>query len=174
VFQVSSIEFSGLSRSRKTVIASSIFLLIVSNLDLANDQISLFGLQIIISKENLISAGRILVALSLLGLIGAIAREAPRNFARFLRRRDAVWWEPIEKEIAKYHEYDPRHPEDDQHWMEWDDHAYLERTKRKERRLKIAGIGRQIAVILDTIRDIVLPILVAIVAVFFPELILSI
>lgn len=171
---LSNIDFTGLRRSRNAILSASVFLLVVSNITLASDRLNLFGLEFIVSINELVSVARVVLVLALLNLSGALVRESPKNLARFLRWRDEKWWLPIGEQIDEMHR--GQGPDDDyweQRGLDWDDEAYIERDVRKQKRLRVARWLRPISLTLSFTSYVIFPLALAFLSLFAPHLILQ-
>ena len=175
--ELNRIDFESEARSRRSVITLSILLLIFSNIVLKSDTLSILGLEIFISKHSIVAVLRLLLSISLIAFFFAHVEKAPIRLARYLRKKDEKWWQPIEQDIDDFYaqshpnyEYEMQQREAHEMSREWDDDARGERYKRKVRRQKIHSYYRPIATFTRTISRLVWPFALSAIALLRPEL----
>lgn len=170
------LSFDNEAKTRRQLISVSVVLLIFKNLELASNQLTLLGLEIIISKPSIVSATTVVLIITIIAFVFAFAEKFPKRYAHYKRRSDDKWWKPIEKEIDDYHNnQDPDREYSHQHDIDpdWDDMAYSEKSKRSQKRRKILNWYRPITTITRLVSNFLWPILIAAVSLFYPEIALE-
>ena len=178
IIQLNNLSFHNETKSRRSVIATAIFLLVVSNLSIASDSITLLGLEVLVSQTAIVAATRTVLIFCLIAFFLSWVELFPLRYARFRRNRDHDWWQPLKESIdqhyrdldpslddaREYHEFRRDNPD-------WDDEFYEEKHQRKLRRLAIIKAHRPIAFTVRSFSNFLWPILLSIIALFFPEVI---
>jgi hypothetical protein len=155
-------------------VSASIFLF--ANIELNTNVATLFGLEVLVSKDKIVAALQLLLIVCLIGFVLKYLEYAPRGIARLMRVRDERWWQPISIKIEKFQGREfSDYPDDDpndQYHPDWDDLEYEKRAIRKQRRQRVLGTYRQIATINQVIAQLFFPLAVAFLALRHPEFIL--
>ena len=169
---LASVSVENESKARKAVVAISIALILVSNLELTSDRLKVVGLEIIISQDKLIAVLKLALIVATSAFVLAILETVPKKIARIKRYFDARWWEPIQSDIDSFHrQMDPNYDYDFAREPEWDEEAYIEKVNRQKKRLKIAMLTRPIVVFTRSVANYLWPLSLLIVALFHPDLI---
>ena len=175
----SKIEFQDEDRSRRSLITSSLMLMIFSNIQLRNDSLKILGLEIVVSEESIVAVLKLVVLLSLVAFLAIQAAKLPRLIARQMKKRDERWWSPISREIDDYHaqgDSDYNHMIEQEaaaaQYRDWDDDALAEWHSRKQKRIKVQSYYRTIVTFTKTISRIAWPLSLAVVALCAPQLFL--
>ena len=83
--------FDDEGKIRKALVSISIFTLIISNLELASNELDFFGLKIVVSIGKISAVFRLSTWLLLSGLILVLMEHSPNRTIRVLRVRDEKW-----------------------------------------------------------------------------------
>lgn len=172
------LSFENEAKIRKALVSLSIFTLVISNVQLGGDKLNFFGLEIIVSIEKISAVLRLSILLLLIGLFLMVVERLPRFVAKALRLRDEKWWIKILPDLEAFQNQSrPKTDEEEYHEFrrdnpDWDDMLHSERFERSQRRLKVLGYFRPIALFSRTLTRFVFPIGLAVLALFYAQAIL--
>ena len=176
--ELNKLEFGNEVKSRRSVVAFSLLLILFSNLILKNDEMILLGLKVEISQYSVVAVLKLFLLLSLIAYVFAFLEILPKRIARILRKRDEAWWIPVSKQIDEFHEQSNPNYEYEQQQREfyddsrdWDDDMYEERRKRKKRRQRVAGYYRPITSFTRTVTNVFWPLGLAYISFSCPEIV---
>jgi len=170
------INFETEAKIRKALVSVSLVTLVLSNVELASNELNFFGLTILISLPNTTAVLRLVIVLLVFALLLILAERLPRLVAGTLRNRDNKWWEALLPEINAFQGGpSDRELEEDYYTNsapDWDDLMLAEKNFRAERRVLILGWFRPIALVSRTVTRYIFPLSLALVALLFPQSIL--
>ncbi|MEL7164150.1 MAG: hypothetical protein AAGL96_01660 [Pseudomonadota bacterium] len=171
------ITFENETKIRKAIVSISVVTLVFANVELASNTLDFFGLKIVVSLEKTVAVLRLVLLLLLAALMLTLLERLPRLVAKVMRIRDERWWEKLlpdleafqrgtyQSEEDAYNEFQRENPE-------LDDILYMKKHQRSENRKKVLGYFRPIAMFSRSVTQYVFPISIALVALFFPHLVL--
>ena len=84
-------SFDDEGKIRKALVSISIFTLIISNLELASNELDFFGLKIVVSIGKISAVIKLSTWLRLSGLILVLVEHSPNKTLSVLRIRDEKW-----------------------------------------------------------------------------------
>jgi hypothetical protein len=162
------ISFDNEAKVRKSIISISIALLVISNIKFSNNNLDLFGLELVVSPEKIGAVLRLSLSLLLIAQLFFILERIPQFIARSLAIKDDRWWGLKQPEIAEFQggaelsEYEQRmgyeqNEQNDPANLEWDDRQIFEKIEREKRRKRVMASYRPIATTTRTITRYIFP-----------------
>ncbi len=125
-------------RVRKALVSVSLFTLVLSNIELASNEVTLLGLTIIVSLPQVLAVFMLTVVFLLIAFLLFVLEAAPRRISRFKRWRDNAWFAEQQTIIDDFaRASDPRaeyEAEDERQRMmnpDPDEQVWMERQKRR-------------------------------------------
>jgi hypothetical protein len=163
------INIDGTEKVRKALISVSITMILLSNIELASNEINFFGLRILVSLEKILSVLKLVTIFLIFATALHALEQLPLFVYRIRRYLDRKWWDKLLPEIIES-QHGPLETED--RILDWDDEAYHERHLRSAKRKRIAAFYRPTAIVIRFCTRQLFPIFLAAIALFNPEIIL--
>ncbi len=169
--EIGSGDFDRIRRAIYTLSALTIFL---SNVPLTGNEVDIFGLKFLLQQETIIDLLSLFLWISLFIFAARMSEGIPKILAILMEKRDVDWWNPIEEQIQQYN-LNPNEGYDyeaDQFYREnpdWDEEAHAEKQEREARRNRVFDYSKKLSSINGFFGRVLMPISVAVIALFFPE-----